>query len=102
MQVQLESTSKIVDLVIDGNRVPARIWEGVTANGVRCHAYICDDGYAVGTVKKTESVSEKPVPTYGEAIADCVDSLMYCVGWSPRETARRKLAQTIDEACRLS
>lgn len=36
MQVQLESTEKIVHL----NGVPARIWEGHTAAGVPCHAYV--------------------------------------------------------------
>lgn len=36
MQVQLESTEKIVQL----NGVPARIWEGHTAAGVPCHAYV--------------------------------------------------------------
>ena len=40
MNVQLESTTKIVTLVINGVDVPARIWEGVTENGVACHAYI--------------------------------------------------------------
>ena len=36
MKVTLEPTSKIVSL--DGG--PARVWEGHTANGVPCHAYI--------------------------------------------------------------
>jgi hypothetical protein len=36
MQVQLTSTTKIVKL----NGVPARIWEGHTAAGVPCHAYV--------------------------------------------------------------
>jgi predicted transcriptional regulator len=36
VQVQLESTDKVVTL----NGVPARIWEGHTACGVPCHAYI--------------------------------------------------------------
>lgn len=40
MQVQLESTDKIVELVIDGKRVPARVWAGTTAKGIACHAYI--------------------------------------------------------------
>lgn len=41
MRVTLENTDKIVDLVLaDGTSVPARIWEGVTANGIKCHAYI--------------------------------------------------------------
>lgn len=40
MKVQLESTSKIVELVINGVAVPARVWEGHTAAGVPCHAFI--------------------------------------------------------------
>lgn len=40
MQVQLESTTKVVELVVNGVPVPARVWEGVTADGVPCHAYI--------------------------------------------------------------
>ena len=36
MEVQLVSTTKIVEL----NGVKARIWEGHTAGGVKCHAYI--------------------------------------------------------------
>ncbi len=40
MQVQLESTTKIVELIINGKKVPARVWEGHTAGGVPCHAFI--------------------------------------------------------------
>lgn len=40
MKVELRSTSKVVQLVIDGRSVPARIWEGKTEGGVACHAYI--------------------------------------------------------------
>jgi hypothetical protein len=40
MIVTLQSTEKIVELVVNGQTVPARIWEGKTAAGVRCHAYI--------------------------------------------------------------
>lgn len=36
MTVTLHSTEKIVHL----NDIPARVWEGVTANGVKCHAFI--------------------------------------------------------------
>ncbi len=38
MIVTLESTDKIVTLVINGAEVPARIWEGRTASGIECHA----------------------------------------------------------------
>lgn len=36
MRVQLESTTKLVEL----NGVPARVWEGVTERGVRCFAFV--------------------------------------------------------------
>ncbi len=36
MNVQLTSTSKIVNL----NGVPARVWEGHTEAGIACHAFI--------------------------------------------------------------
>jgi hypothetical protein len=44
MRVQLESTDKIVELVVGvGARsasVPARIWEGETESGIKVHAFI--------------------------------------------------------------
>jgi hypothetical protein len=40
MKVTLESTDKVVELVVNGQTVPARIWEGETATGVKVHAYI--------------------------------------------------------------
>jgi hypothetical protein len=36
MRVQLHSTDTITNI----NGVPARVWEGVTENGIRCHAFI--------------------------------------------------------------
>jgi hypothetical protein len=36
MTIQMSSTTKVVEL----NGVPARIWEGETASGIKCHAYI--------------------------------------------------------------
>jgi hypothetical protein len=40
MKVTLESTTKIVSLTLNGQTVPARVWEGETEHGVACHAYI--------------------------------------------------------------
>mgnify|MGYP001574819007 CR=1 FL=1 len=40
MKVTLESTDKIVTIRIDGVNVPARLWEGETERGIRCHAFI--------------------------------------------------------------
>jgi len=36
MKIQIESTTKIVEL----NGVPARIWEGKTASGIPVHCYV--------------------------------------------------------------
>lgn len=36
MKITIESTTKIVDL----NGVPARIWEGETESGIKCHCYV--------------------------------------------------------------
>lgn len=40
MRVELESTDKIVTLVVNGVEVPARIWQGKSAAGVEIHCYI--------------------------------------------------------------
>lgn len=36
MKVQLRSTEKVITF----NGLPARIWEGITESGIKCHAYI--------------------------------------------------------------
>jgi hypothetical protein len=36
MEITLRNTTKIVKL----NDVPARIWEGETSSGIKCHCYI--------------------------------------------------------------
>lgn len=40
MRVTLESTDKIVELTLNGQTLPARIWEGHTDRGIPCHAYL--------------------------------------------------------------
>ena len=40
MKIVLENTTKLVDLVIDGHTVPARIWQGETESGIAVHAYV--------------------------------------------------------------
>ena len=40
MTVTLTSTDKVVELKTPSGIVPARLWEGTTANGIRCHAFI--------------------------------------------------------------
>jgi len=40
MKVTLESTDQIVELKTASGIVPARLWEGQTEGGIRCHAFI--------------------------------------------------------------
>lgn len=40
MRITLDSTTKVVELVVNGQSVTARVWEGATASGIPCHAYI--------------------------------------------------------------
>jgi hypothetical protein len=40
MRVTLDSTDTIVELDTPTGRVPARLWEGTTANGIACHAFV--------------------------------------------------------------
>lgn len=40
MKAQIESTTKIVTLVVNGAEVPARVWEGDTEAGVPCHFFV--------------------------------------------------------------
>lgn len=39
MKITIESTNKIVELVINGVGVPARIWQGVTESGIPVHCF---------------------------------------------------------------
>lgn len=40
MTVTLHSTTKVVEVLVDGVAVPARVWEGRTAGGIRCVALV--------------------------------------------------------------
>lgn len=40
MKITIESTSKVVDLVVEGRIVPARIWQGTTDTGIPVHCFI--------------------------------------------------------------
>ena len=40
MEIQLHSTTKVIEFMVDGRPVPARVWEGTTANGIPVHLYI--------------------------------------------------------------
>ena len=40
MKLTLESTDKIVTLVVNGRDVPARVWQGQTESGIPVHCFI--------------------------------------------------------------
>ena len=65
MKVTLHSTTKIVRLVIHGQEVPARIWEGETDSGIPCHAYITRIAVADGldTTQFDRELLEQSRPT---------------------------------------
>lgn len=40
MRITIESTSRLVTLIVDNAKVPARLWEGHTENGIPCHCFV--------------------------------------------------------------
>lgn len=40
MKITIENTPKIIELVIDGHSVPARVWQGETEGGIPVQAFI--------------------------------------------------------------
>lgn len=40
MRITIESTAKIVTLVVDGHEVPARVWQGLTESGIPVQCFI--------------------------------------------------------------
>jgi len=51
VKITITSTKKIVELVINGASVPARIWQGETDSGVPVHCFITR---IVPEVRKTD------------------------------------------------
>jgi hypothetical protein len=40
MKLTIESTSKVVELLLAGAAIPARVWEGRTESGIPVHCYV--------------------------------------------------------------
>ncbi len=40
MKLTIESTTKIVTLVVDGHEIPARVWQGETESGIPIHCFV--------------------------------------------------------------
>lgn len=66
MQVELESTDKIVTVVVSGHDVPARIWQGKTAAGVEIHCYITRVAVKEGQPPETYKQFEQELQEHGK------------------------------------
>lgn len=40
MKITIESTSQVVEIIVNGVTVPARIWQGETDSGIPVHCYV--------------------------------------------------------------
>ena len=40
MRVRLESTDRVVEVILDGGRVPGRVWQGQTESGIEVVAVV--------------------------------------------------------------
>ena len=40
MKITIESTAKVVTLVVDGRDIPARVWQGATESGIPVQCFI--------------------------------------------------------------
>ena len=70
MRITLDSTDKIVELTIEGKRIPARIWQGMTTSGIPVHAYITR---IVPEVHKTDPDIDNKTAQFERELQRCVD-----------------------------
>ena len=64
MRVTIESTSKIVDLIANGQPIKARIWEGHTDSGIPVHCYVTRIATDAADVSQFDrELSEQRVPS---------------------------------------
>jgi hypothetical protein len=61
MTVTLHSTDKIVELQTPTGVVPARLWEGETANNIACHAFIT----RIAVAQDLDATESAPVEEWG-------------------------------------
>lgn len=40
VELHLRPTTKLIEMIVDGATVPARIWQGKTSTGIPVHAFI--------------------------------------------------------------
>lgn len=67
VEIHLRPTTKVIELVVDGATVPARIWQGKTKNGIPVHAFITRVAVPAGRpdreyIEFEEALEEKEPP----------------------------------------
>ena len=70
MKITLESTTKIVELVIGGNPVPARVWQGNTSGGVLVQAFITR---IAPEIPKTDPWIDEKTAAFEQELQRCAD-----------------------------
>ena len=70
MKITLENTTKIVELMIRGVPVPARVWQGNTSGGIRVQAFITR--IAPEIPKTDPRINEKTVD-FEQELQRCAD-----------------------------
>lgn len=73
MKITLESTAKIVTLVVDGHDVPARVWQGVSESGIPVHAFITR---IVPEVPKSDPRIDELMAEFERELQRCPDANM--------------------------
>lgn len=67
MKLLLESTDKIVTLVVNGAQVPARIWQGESDTGIPVHCYITRVAVKEGQPPETYRQFEQELQEHAKA-----------------------------------
>ena len=69
MKLMIESTDKIVTLVLNGREIPARVWEGTSENEVKCHVFVTrlavKEGYPEPVYEEFEKSLQEQRPGLG-------------------------------------
>lgn len=73
MKVTIESTTKIVQIEVEGRTVPARVWEGTTARGTPVFCLVTRIAPAIFK----HDLSEETVREFERDLQECADSKLF-------------------------
>ena len=70
MKITLTHTDRVVSLDVDGDKIPAQVWEGQTADGARCAVFVtrivCLDVGGVEAFRNALQETRAPSPEVAE------------------------------------